>query len=465
MRGGPWTALLTALIALAAAAPAEAENGYEARWLGQSDYLTLESGETANSWFDAQNIGTQVWTNDVVRLGTTNPRDRLSGFYHESWIGVGRPGPLDRAFVQPGQSGRFNFVVRAPNVSSTVVVDEFFAPLAEHRGWMENPGNWQPNGVFLRYTVLPAQSPTVGINYLPQRVSSGSPLFVRADAADNRRIDRVEFRLAGRAPQIERIAPYEVQIDTTGVPVGRQTLEITAVDGIGRTAKTSGTVDIDPVGNGAFASRAARMAAGFSRRREQPRVTVRYGRSTFVHGRLTNEAGVPITGATIQVASRVLTANRSFRELPSISTGLDGGFAYRAPRGPSRQIRLSYQAFAEDPAPSVVKLVRLKTRAGIRFDGNRRSVGRGEPVRFTGRLRGGRVPRRGVLVVLQGYQRGFGWRTFKTVRARRSRPFRGVYRFVRSSRSGSFRFRAVVREQAGYPFATGRSRSVRVRLR
>ena len=90
-----------------------------------------------------------------------------------------------------------------------------------------------------------------------------------------------------------------------------------------------------------------------------------------------------------------------------------------------------------------------------------RRVRPGGRVRFRGRLKGGYVPRRGVLVVLQGHQRGFGWRTFKTVRARKGR-FKGSYRFVRAA--GRFRFRAVVREQPAYPWATGRSRPVTVRV-
>ena len=83
---------------------------------------------------------------------------------------------------------------------------------------------------------------------------------------------------------------------------------------------------------------------------------------------------------------------------------------------------------------------------------------------FKGRLKGGRIPRRGVLVSLQGHQRGFGWRTFKTVRAKHGR-FKGSYRFVRATSGTSLRFRATVRQQTGYPWATGRSRPVTVRIR
>ena len=82
--------LLGATAVLATAAPAAGENGYEAKWVGQSAYLTLESGQTATSYFDAQNVGTATWTNNVVRLGTTNPRDRASAFANSSWINRAR---------------------------------------------------------------------------------------------------------------------------------------------------------------------------------------------------------------------------------------------------------------------------------------------------------------------------------------------------------------------------------------
>jgi hypothetical protein len=270
--------------------------------------------------------------------------------------------------------------------------------------------------------------------------------------------------MSGKGVVTDRSRPFEATLDTSGLPSGPRRFFVRAVDRTNRTASITRTVTLDPIPNGANASRGARMTAGFGKRRQRPRVTLRYGRATYVRGRLIDERGTPITGAVIRVASRVLTGDRGFRELPPISTGQDGGFAYRAPRGPSRQIRLTYTPFAEDAQPAVTKLVGLRTRAGVRMRANKRRVRRGGRVVFRGRLRGGHVPRRGVLVVLQGHQRGFGWRTFKTVRARHGR-FKGVYRFLRASGPARFRFRAVVRQQPTYPWATGRSRPITVRLR
>ena len=465
VRRAPRTGALAAALAIGIAAPAAGDGGYEAKWLGQSPYLTLESGQVATSYFDEQNVGTATWTNNVVRLGTTNPRDRPSPFANGTWLNRARATPLDQAFVEPGRRGRFTFTVTAPAVSANRVFNEFFAPVAEGRAWMENNAqNWTPNGVYLRYTVIPAQAPRVAIASAPDRVPQGTPVTVRAAASDNRGVNRVEFRLAGRAPVVDRAAPYEATLDSAGLPSGPHAISATAVDVTGRRAQADRAVTLDPIANGAGASRNPTMTAGFGKRRPRPRVTVPYGRSTYVRGRLTNDAGQPITGAVIRVATRVLTGDRGFRELPPISTGPDGGYAYRAPRGPSRQILLTYTPFAEDLQPAVTKLVRLKTRAGITMRATRRSVRPGGRVSFRGRLKGGRIPRRGVIVSLQGAQRGFGWRTFTTVRAKHGR-FRGRYRFVRSAPGTSVRFRATVREQAMYPWTTGRSRPVTVRIR
>jgi hypothetical protein len=453
-------------LTLALTGPARAEGGaYEAKWLNQSAYPTIESGQTVTSWFDAQNVGTATWTNDIVRLGTTNPRDRASAFANSSWLLPSRPTNLDKAFVKPGETGRFTFTMTAPAVSATTQFPEFFAPVAEGVAWMENDvNNWPPNGVYLTYTVIPPEPPKVAIASSPASVPAGTPVTVRATASDNRRVSQVAFQLGGGAATVDKTSPYEATLSSTGLAPGAQRIDVTATDVAKHTASVSGSVNLDPVPNGANASRDVKMTAGFGKRRSRLRVTIPYGRATLVRGKLKTKDGKPIGGAVIRIATQILTGNRGYREQRPVSSGPDGGFAYRAPRGPSRRILITYTPFAVDTQPAVVKLVRLKTRAGLRMKANKRSVRRGERIVFTGRLKGGFVPRRGVLVVLQGYQSGFGWRSFKTARARHGK-FKAMYRPQRAVRGTTLRFRASVREQAGYPWALGRSKSVRVRIR
>jgi hypothetical protein len=89
----------------------------------------------------------------------------------------------------------------------------------------------------------------------------------------------------------------------------------------------------------------------------------------------------------------------------------------------------------------------------------------GEYVTFRGRLHGGWLPAAGALVELQVYSRG-QWRTFAQPRARAgSGRWSHAYRFETVRGRASFRFRARVRRQPGYPFMTGASRAVRVVVR
>ena len=85
-------------------------------------------------------------------------------------------------------------------------------------------------------------------------------------------------------------------------------------------------------------------------------------------------------------------------------------------------------------------------------------------MRFRGRLRGLPVPRRGKLVEIQAFDGG-RWRTFALPRSHRDGRFRTSYRLRRTFGPRTFRFRARVRREDGYPYELGFSRPVLVRVR
>jgi hypothetical protein len=84
-------------------------------------------------------------------------------------------------------------------------------------------------------------------------------------------------------------------------------------------------------------------------------------------------------------------------------------------------------------------------------------------VRFSGRLRnrGQRIPGRGLVLVLQGRERG-RWRTFDDTRSNGRGRWHATYTF--SGRPGSYPIRVRIRRQTSYPFELGYSRSVVVRI-
>lgn len=90
----------------------------------------------------------------------------------------------------------------------------------------------------------------------------------------------------------------------------------------------------------------------------------------------------------------------------------------------------------------------------------RAAVAGGRPVLFQGRV-GRPVPRHGKLVEIQAHFRG-RWRTISAVRARRDGRWRFRYVFRTTGRRTAYRMRARVPIEAGYPFAAGASRPVRV---
>jgi hypothetical protein len=465
-----------------------ADNGYEAQFVGRSPDLTLESGELATSSFQARNVGTKPWQTDravapPVRLGASNPRDRTSAFRLPEWVNDDRPAAVAPEPVLPGQQGTFTFRVRAPVVGSTTVFTEYFEPVADAipgdiGGWMgSNVGlpNWPINGIPIAYRVIPARPPAVQIDAQPGSALRGTKIRVAATGTDNVRVNRLELRLADRPP-VTAAAPADqatlttaAELDTAGLPAGDHPLEVTAVDGAGLAASAKATLalaDPPPVANGANATRNAKLTAGFGRRRPRSRTTVSYGRTSTLRGRLVGEGGAAISGATVKVSTRVLSGRRGFRELSvPLTTDAEGRVEYEVPPGASRHIRLGYTAFSTDPGPATTRTVRFSTRAGVRLSVSPTRVRNGRRVRLSGQLRGGHLPGDGVLVTLQGRQPGFGWRTFTTVRSRKRGRFASSYRFRTIRRTTTVRFRAVMRRQTGYPYTTGGSPELRVRVR
>ncbi|MFH0905572.1 MAG: hypothetical protein V1826_02520 [bacterium] len=122
---------------------------YASRWSDQSaGALTLTVGQETTVWVELVNSGTLPWTNfgkNPVRLGTVNPRDRLSKFkatWFSGWVLKNRPANVARQgqaaggqqTINPGEIGRFAFKVKAPGKAGKYV--ENFGTVVEFRQWM-----------------------------------------------------------------------------------------------------------------------------------------------------------------------------------------------------------------------------------------------------------------------------------------------------------------------------------------
>ena len=181
---------------------------------------------------------------------------------------------------------------------------------------------------------------------------------------------------------------------------------------------------------------------------------VRHGKRPRVSGRARRTDGAPLVSATVSLSpARGGWVRRDV-------AGSDGRYVVRLPAGASRTIKV--EAWAPGATALACTAFRAKTRAGVTLRATRR-VRPGGRVRFRGRLLGRPIPRRGKLVELQAFDAG-RWRTFAQPRARRSGRYKSVYELRRTFGPRTFRFRARVRRENGYPYELGYSRAVRVRV-
>lgn len=227
--------------------------------------------------------------------------------------------------------------------------------------------------------------------------------------------------------------------------------------GVGGLTNPLGDVD-GHVGNGAGATGSARIELAFRRAggRTAQRVRSPRGHRWTLAGRLVGVDGTGIAGARLAVLWKV--TGRPWSAHGSIRTGTDGRFAYTLPVGPSRRVKLAYFPFSDSRTFVSSNVVQQEVLAPLTIRADRTHVTGDRALRLSGRVGGGSIPRGGALVTLQGYQPGWGWRTFRTVRTTARGTWTTRYRFRLSH--GRFGFRAVVPQQGAYPYVTTRSAAV-----
>lgn len=155
-------------------------------------------------------------------------------------------------------------------------------------------------------------------------------------------------------------------------------------------------------------------------------IKLRYGRRVEIRGRVTTPAGAPLAGATLDVSARVRRPGAATRRVGGVGSARDGRFTYVAPAGPSRDLTIGGRT------------VSLLVSATGTFNVTRHGV----RVRFSGRIRGGNVPRGGVLVEIRGS---------KGAVALTRTDGHGLYRVTTKATRQSFRARA--RKDSSWPFA------------
>jgi hypothetical protein len=249
--------------------------------------------------------------------------------------------------------------------------------------------------------------------------------------------------------------------DSDAHPHGSYEFRATAADAAGNLASSTRRADGGEMVLSNPIKRPSILVAGIAGR---PVRTVPQGRSQSIAGRLTTGSRRPMGGERLEVIESY--AGSRHDRTASALTRADGRFSLRLPRGPSRQVLVSFEG-SRAFSGSAARPMRLLVRSGVRLRVSARvaAVG-GRPVIFRGVVAAGRgeLPRGGKSVELQFRAPGLPWEEFRTVETDRRGRFHYAYRFSDDdSRGVRFRFRAYAAREDGWPYEPAASPAVTVR--
>jgi hypothetical protein len=254
-----------------------------------------------------------------------------------------------------------------------------------------------------------------------------------------------------------------IAVDTRKVADGIYPVSLRVTDAAGNVASTPAAKAINVVNGTAStagsqspgeAPASARMTASFAANRRS-NLTVAYGRTVVVRGRVRDADGTPLGGAAVDVEERVASSSTSGASA-TVRTAPDGLFIYRALPGPNRTLTFTYRG-----GPVLVNRLTLRVKASASLH----VALNGITVRYSGTVQSKPLPRRGKVVEIQGRAPGGAWKTFATRRTTPGGAFAGIYR-LRVHRPGvRLQFRVRVPRERGYPFVghTGAPVTRRVR--
>jgi hypothetical protein len=294
----------------------------------------------------------------------------------------------------------------------------------------------------------------------------------------------------------QNVADIEVPIDTRQLADGHHTFVVKAFDAAGNekastthdaTIKNAGDPPAapadssssptasQPAGTDGLPNGVSAQSAANSMSAAGPKLTVvfdqnkksavkaKYGRMIVVRGRLDDGSGAAISSAQVDYSALASKAGARRQSLGSVRTDSNGEFFLTvATKLGSRQLRFAYRPQLGG-AVAVTSEAKLEVVAPVSLKVGPKHVHNKHAVTFSGKLGAGPIPRKGKLVNLQVVVDG-RWNTFATVRSSKSGKFKYRYRFKRTYGRAKYRFRALSRFEAAYPFVAGHSKTVSVRV-
>lgn len=189
---------------------------------------------------------------------------------------------------------------------------------------------------------------------------------------------------------------------------------------------------------------------------------LRYGARSALVGTVLDAMGSPVAGASISIAE--LPEFGVEHAFGTVTTDTRGEFSAMLPKGATRTFTLRF-AGSDTLQPST-ETATLRSRAAVKFSVNPRRIRSGRSFLLSGRLLSADLgtPEGGKIVTIE-YLRRRTWRTFATPRIDSRGRFavrwsEGLY----TQRPTTIYFHAKAQREGDWPFLTGSSETVKLRL-
>jgi hypothetical protein len=254
-------------------------------------------------------------------------------------------------------------------------------------------------------------------------------------------------------------------VDTSAPPFheGENTVQVCASDlatvgSPNTTCTPPQTVTVNNTCTESAVSGGQDLSANFAKTNSET-VTVGFGQGAEVKGQLANNAGDPISGATICVEAQTEGVPGEPAPVATATTDASGQFAYELPPGPNRRVLIGYRHDAFQVGHTINYAAHSQPTVQLRPG----RVHEGDHVKITGVLP--EPAAAGRVVVLQASAlHGRRWLTFRKATTGPRGGFRANYRFGSTTHTLTYKIRAVAPLQNGYPYAAGRSKPARVKV-
>ena len=194
------------------------------------------------------------------------------------------------------------------------------------------------------------------------------------------------------------------------------------------------------------------LTAQFARSHKEV-VTVPYATTAKVTGELADNAGDPISGATICVQMKTQGSAKGLQPAGTATTDANGHFVYKVTPGPNRKVLVGYR----HDTFQVARAIRYYAHIRPTIELSRARVDNGDTIRIRGELPGGQRSGERVVILEASALQSDKWYEFERATTNKVGVYRNHYRFEDTSRTTSYRIRAVVPKQRGLPWEVGHS--------